>query len=159
MKKHINFYNFQTSLILLLCLLSGLFFAFIVEEHWSRIQSPSMPEEFPFSKTFFYLFCCFSYILQGYALLLLSGHSRKSLYKTAVPLFWGQFVLSLLWLGFFFGLKFFGLALFENFITFMLQVATFSFFRAIQIKAAALLIPAGFLSAATDLINAWFFVV
>ena len=159
MKKNVCFYNFQSLSILLLCALSGLLFAFIVENHWSKIQYPSLPEEFPFSKTFFYFLCFFSYILQGYALILLSGYSKRILYKTAVPLFWGQFTLSILWLGFFFGLKFFGLALFENIIAFILLLITFSFFRAIQIKAAILLIPAGLLSAAMGLLNAWFFIV
>ena len=159
MKKNVCFYNFQSLSILLLCALSGLFFAFIVQEHWAKIQYQAIRETFPFSIALFYFFCLFSYLLQGYALILLSGYSKRSLYRTAVPLFWGQFILNLLWLGLFFGLKFFGLALFEIFITFILLLITFFLFRAIQIKAAVLLIPAGLLSAATGLLNAWFFIV
>ena len=145
--------------IMLLCGFAGLFFAFTVETYWTRIQYKEDPLFFPLSTVIFYSFCLIAYIMQGSGFLLLSKHHKKSLYKKAFLVFWGQFILSILWLGLFFGLKLSGLAFFDLFIAFLFLIVCFSFFRAIQMKAAFFLIPAGILIALMGMLNAWFIVV
>lgn len=145
--------------LLTLCLFTGFFFAFIWEKYWPKIQYADDPLNFPISAPIFYFFCILSYLIQGVSFIILSEHRKKTYYEVAFLLFWTQFFLSVLWLGAFFGLKQFGLALSILMMTFGALCATFYFMRTVHTTAAFLLIPAGILITWMGIFNAWFFVV
>ena len=150
-KTHVLFF-------LLLCTCIGIFFAFIFQEYWNRIQSEYIEAPFPVGPAFLYVFCSLSYLLQGLSFCIISEHSKKTDYSSAFYLFWIQFVLGLLWLGTFFGLKLFGTALFFIFTTFILLAFTFSIFKKINSIAAYLLVPYAGLLIFVDIFNIWYFI-
>lgn len=131
--------------LLLIFAFSGISFAFILEQHWPRIQQMENQIAFPFSYDFFYILCVLSYLTQGIAFIILSKSSKQNLNKQVVPLFWGQFILNFLWLGLFFGLKAFNLAFLELLIALLMFLITVYFFYAYQRTNAFLLLPSGFL--------------
>lgn len=144
----------RKSLALFLFSLTGLLFAFIVREYCLIIKPDGMPANL--SGVLFYVFFATAYVMQGYGLISVSVFSRNKTIQTAVPLFWGQFVLTLLWLGFFFGLRLFGLALAEILATLLLSFVVFLFFRSIRIQSALLLLPAVIMLALLSLLNFYF---
>ncbi len=152
-------FKIHMTLILLLCLGTGILFAFVTQEYWNKIQYENMNPENRIPSFFLYGFCLLSYLFLGLSFGIISEHSKKKAYKTAVLLFWLQFILIFLWPGIFFGLQFFGTALTDLFIAFMLLIFTFSAFRKIDIIAAYMLLPYGCLLIFFSMINAWFFIV
>ncbi|MGN1080204.1 MAG: TspO/MBR family protein [Alphaproteobacteria bacterium] len=159
MPKKLPVFKTHILLFLLLCLCAGVLFAFTLEEYWNKIQYENMYLELPVPPVFLYIFCVLSYLLQGLAFGIVSEHSKKMVYETAVLLFWTQFILGILWPGIFFGLRFFGMALTDLFIAFMLLIFTFATFRKIDLLAAYMLIPYGCLLIFISALNAWFFLV
>ena len=157
MKKEQFFITLHDVFILFLCACTGIFFAFIWDHYWVRIQLKEYPTDFPFSPAFFYLFCTVCYLFEGGAYIILSKHSKKFPYGTGITLFWLQFFLNILWLEVFFGLKFFGTALVIVFFSFMILLGAYYFFRFIKTSAAFMLLPAEALIAVTAFFNAWFF--
>lgn len=146
-------------LLLLLCVGAGGLYAFTLEEYWNKIRYKDFYLEQPFPPVFLYVFCILSYLMQGLAFALVSEHSKKVLYETAVPLYSAQFVLGILWLGIFFGLRFFGTALADLFIAFILLILTFATFKKLNPVAAYMLVPYACLLVFTGLANIWFFLV
>lgn len=159
MPKKLSVFKTHILLFLLLCVAAGVLFAFTLEEYWNKIQYENMYLELPVSSVFLYIFCVLSYLLQGLAFGIVAEHPQKKMYETAVLLFWAQFVLGLLWLGIFFGLRFFGTALFDLFTAFILLALTFSTFRKIDLLSAYMLVPYGCLLIFIGALNIWFFLV
>lgn len=147
------------ALILVSCGLTGLFFAFVLNHYWAQIQLKNEPLEFPFSFSFFYVLCFFAYFLQGLAYVFLSKQSKRTPYGRSVVFFWTQFFLSVIWLQLFFGLKMFGLSLFTLFVSFMILLGAYYFFKIIRKAAAFMLVPAGALIAFVAMLNIWFFLI
>ncbi len=152
-------FNFKPAarLFLLLCVCIGGLFAFVMKEYWNTVQYKDMPLQLP-GVSVLYIICIFSYLTQGISFGIMTNHSQKAVYETAVLLFWGQFILGILWPGIFFGLKFFGLALVDLFAAFILMIFTFSLFRKIDLIAAYLLVPLGAFLIFIAMLNAWFYI-
>ncbi len=146
-------------LIFIFFALSGFLFAFITETYWGKIQYENRPLSLPFSSAFFYSFCLIAYLMQGCAVYFIFQHSKKLLYDISLIFFWTQFFLGLLWLGLFFHLQYYGTAFFDLIATFLLLIFTFSSFRGVDLKAAYMLFPYGFLLLFMGLMNIWFFLV
>lgn len=159
MPQKLSVFKTHILLFLLLCVAAGVLFAFTLEEYWNKIQYENTYLELPVSSVFLYIFCVLSYLLQGLAFGIVAEHPQKKMYETAVLLFWAQFVLGLLWLGIFFGLRFFGTALFDLFTAFILLTLTFSTFRKIDLLSAYMLVPYGCLLIFVGALNIWFFLV
>lgn len=159
MPQKLSVFKTHILLFLLLCVAAGILFAFTLEEYWNKIQYENTYLELPVSSVFLYIFCVLSYLLQGLAFGTVAEHPQKKMYETAVLLFWAQFVLGLLWLGIFFGLRFFGTALFDLFTAFILLTLTFSTFRKIDLLSAYMLVPYGCLLIFVGALNIWFFLV
>ena len=159
MPQKLSVFKTHILLFLLLCVAAGVLFAFTLEEYWNKIQYENTYLELPVSSVFLYIFCVLSYLLQGLAFGIVAEHPQKKMYETAVLLFWAQFVLGLLWLGIFFGLRFFGPALFDLFTAFILLTLTFSTFRKIDLLSAYMLVPYGCLLIFVGALNIWFFLV
>ena len=159
MPQKLSVFKTHILLFLLLCVAAGVLFAFTLEEYWNKIQYENTYLELPVSSGFLYIFCVLSYLLQGLAFGIVAEHPQKKMYETAVLLFWAQFVLGLLWLGIFFGLRFFGTALFDLFTAFILLTLTFSTFRKIDLLSAYMLVPYGCLLIFVGALNIWFFLV
>ncbi len=159
MPQKLSVFKTHILLFLLLCVAAGVLFAFTLEEYWNKIQYENTYLELPVSSVFLYIFCVLSYLLQGLAFGTVAEHPQKKMYETAVLLFWAQFVLGLLWLGIFFGLRFFGTALFDLFTAFILLTLTFSTFRKIDLLSAYMLVPYGCLLIFVGALNIWFFLV
>ena len=156
MPQKLSVFKTHILLFLLLCVAAGVF---TLEEYWNKIQYENTYLELPVSSVFLYIFCVLSYLLQGLAFGIVAEHPQKKMYETAVLLFWAQFVLGLLWLGIFFGLRFFGTALFDLFTAFILLTLTFSTFRKIDLLSAYMLVPYGCLLIFVGALNIWFFLV
>lgn len=152
-------FKIHIALFLLLCLGAGILFAFVLHNYWNSIQYKNISLVLPFSPFFLYAFCGISYLLQGAAFVIIAEHPKKKAYKTAVWLFWLQFILMFFWPGIFFGMKLFGTALLDLFIAFISLLLSFSAFRKINISAAYLLFPYGCLLALIGVLNIWFFIV
>ena len=159
MPQKLSVFKTHILLFLLLCVAAGVLFAFTLEEYWNKIQYENTYLELPVSSVFLYIFCVLSYLLQGLAFGIVAEHPQKKMYETAVLLFWAQFVLGRLWLGIFFGLRFFGTALFDLFTAFILLTLTFSTFRKIDLLSAYMLVPYGCLLIFVGALNIWFFLV
>lgn len=139
--------NFQTHIffLLFLCICVGGIFAFVFDEYWTAQYIDKTTLKYDFNSHLFYLYCILSYLLQAISYGLVSEHREKSFYKIGIALFWGQLILSVLWLGFFFGIKAYGFALFNLFIGFYMFLFTYSAFKKIENRASYLLIPQGVL--------------
>ncbi|MBR1778112.1 MAG: tryptophan-rich sensory protein [Alphaproteobacteria bacterium] len=159
MPETLSNFKIRSAPLLLLCACTGVFFAFILEQYWPKIQADRMTLKFPISSAVFYIFCISAYLMQGLAFLFLSAHSKRAFYETAFLLFWAQFILSVLWLGLFFGLKLFGLAFFELLSVLLILSAAFYFFRAIKKTISYLLLPSYCLLLILVILNAWFVIV
>ncbi len=147
----------QSLLTLLVCAAAAVLFAFVTGECWPRIQYAGDPLNFPMSASVFYAFCLIAYLAQGAAFVLIARHPQKLTFDLGVMLFGAQFVTGLLWLGVFFGLELFGVALAVILVTLLLLFATFAAFKPINVKAACLLAPYGCLIAFAGFLNIWFF--
>ncbi len=139
--------NFQTHIFffLFLSICSGGVFAFVFDHYWATEYFDKTTVRYDFNNHLFYLYCILSYLLQAIGYGLVSEHPDRALYKTGIGLFWGQFVLSLLWLGLFFGVHRYGYALFNLFIAFYMFLFTYNTFKQLDLRASYLLIPQGVL--------------
>lgn len=152
-----SFLKPQSVLTLLFCTAAAVLFAFVTGECWPRIQYADDQLIFPLSMPVLYAFCLIAYPAQGAAFVLIARHPQKLTFDLGVMLFGAQFCTGLLWLGVFFGLQLFGVALALILVTLLLLFATFAAFKPISFKAACLLAPYGCLIAFAGFLNIWFF--
>lgn len=142
--------------VLALCGVTGAFFAFVATQFWEKIQYVENPLPFPTTRLVFFLCCIAAYLAQGVAFVLIDSADDA---ESAKPYFWGQFLLTALWLQLFFGMELFIGALFELLLTFFVYMLTFAAFRKIDLIAGALMIPAGIVIGFVAFVNCWFVIV
>lgn len=153
MPKKLTSFKPHVYLFIFMCLCAGVLFAFVLEQNWHTPRIEQIAPPFPVPGAAFYIICILTYLCQGVAFAIVSEHPRRTFYELGVSLFWGQFILGIFWLGIFFGMESIGLALFDIFAAFFMILFSFGAFKNIDLRAALLLVPQGFLTMFLAFIN------
>lgn len=160
MLKKILSFDKHVQLFLVICLFVGVLYAFVLANYWGTVPSgKSFNTSFPIPQPIFYVYCVFAFLLQGFAFELITKHPRRAEFEQGLMFFWGQFILSVLWLGLFFGLQAITFGLIEIFAAFICFIFAINTFRRIEKITAALMIPAWLLLGLSTFLNVYAFLI